>query len=198
MITRGCPCSTEPWWHNAGILSCSGSSFQDSYCASQSNLPTSGKITPKLHFFFRSRDWFWLEYTHKNVSHTWDRIHAGSLCYLMRDFASLDFPLAQLWIKQHVLGVIPHRYWQNLCFASLVRSSVELAQQTQPLFGLASLDSVWCRLTDLLALPLLMLTSQLWQTEDDREMCARTIYCTNIDKKVNWNMNQVWFMLLML
>jgi hypothetical protein len=36
----------------------------------------------------------------------------------------------------------------------------------------------------LLALPLLMLTSQLWQTEDDREMCARTIYCTNIDKKM--------------
>lgn len=24
-----------------------------------------------------------------------------------------------------------------------------------------------------------------FQTEDEREMCARTIYCTNIDKKVN-------------
>ena len=24
------------------------------------------------------------------------------------------------------------------------------------------------------------------QSEDEREMCARTIYCTNIDKKVKW------------
>ena len=25
----------------------------------------------------------------------------------------------------------------------------------------------------------------LIQSEDEREMCSRTIYCTNIDKKVN-------------
>ena len=30
------------------------------------------------------------------------------------------------------------------------------------------------------------LTSHL-QSEDEREMCARTVYCTNIDKKVNFN-----------
>lgn len=36
------------------------------------------------------------------------------------------------------------------------------------------------------------LSTSVFQSDDEREMCSRTIYCTNIDKKVSDNSHIIY------
>ncbi|CAK9210829.1 unnamed protein product [Sphagnum troendelagicum] len=48
---------------------------------------------------------------------------------------------------------------------------------------------LWIKKHALGWLGILFICDLLRQTEDDQEVCAHTIYCTNIGKKVKWNPN---------